>query len=139
MFDHKGYIDRLKSGDKSVNPFLEFLGMTLEELKEGYARFRMPVQRSFIQGAGVVQGGLLVAMSSETIAHAVMTLLEPEEGISTIELKNNFLASVREGQVTAEATVFKKGRILAVGDCLVSSASGKALSRTTSTLLLLRT
>jgi len=137
MFDYGTYLERLRSGDKSINPFLDFLGMILEELGEGYARFKIPVRKEFIQGAGIVQGGLLVAMASETIAHAVMTLLEPGEGIATIELKNNFLASARDGHLIAEGRVFKKGRTIVIGDCIVSSEAGRSLSRTTSTLLLI--
>jgi uncharacterized protein (TIGR00369 family) len=138
VYDFPTYLERLRSGKESVNPFLEFMGMILEELNPGYARFRMAIRREFVQGVGVVQGGLLVAMASETIAHAVMTLLQVGEGIATVELKNNFLAAAQNGTVIAEGTVFKKGRTLLIGDCLVSLESGKMLSRTTSTFLLLR-
>ncbi len=137
MYDFPTYLKRLRSGDKSVNPFLDFMGMVLERLDDGYARFTMPVRHEFLQGAGVVQGGLIVAMASETIAHAVLTLLKPGEGIATIELKNNFLATAKNGNLIAEAKVFKKGRTVIIGDCMVSSESGKALSRTTSSILLL--
>ena len=138
MYDYGKYLERLQGGDDSINPFLQFMGMTLEEAADGRARFRMPIRRDFMQGAGVVQGGLLVAMASETIAHAVMTQLEPGEGIATIELKNNFLAPSKDEDVIAEAKVFKKGSRVIIGDCLVSSASGRALARTTSSILLLK-
>lgn len=137
MFDFGKYLSALEAGADVSNPFLRFMGMILEELGDGHARFRMAVRKEFLQGAGVLQGGLLVAMASETIAHAVMTQLAPGEGIATIELKNNFLATVKDGHVIADATVFKKGRRVIIGDCLVTSASGKALSRTTSSMLLL--
>ena len=137
MFDYGKYLKRLQEGDLSINPFLAFMGVTLEALGDGSARFRMTVRRDFLQGAGVVQGGLVVAMSSETIAHAVMTQLATGESIATIELKNNFMASLKEGEAIAEATVFKKGHRVIIGDCLVSSDSGKILSRTTSSILLL--
>jgi acyl-CoA thioesterase len=137
MSDFPEYLARLRSGDKTLNPFLDFMGMVLEELGDGYARFRMPIRPEFLQGAGVVQGGLLVAMASETIAHAVMTLLKSGEGIATIEVKNNFLATAKNGVLIAEGKVFKKGRTVIIGDCIVSSDSGRALSRTTSSILLL--
>ena len=138
MPDFSKYLKRLQSGDRSMNPFLEFMGMVLEQLDDGYARFRMPVRDEFLQGAGVVQGGLIVAMASETIAHAVMTLLKSGEGIATIELKNNFLATAKKGNLIAEGKVFKKGGTVIIGDAMVSSESGKALSRTTSSILLLK-
>jgi len=137
MPDFPKYLDRLRSGKQGMNPFLDFMGMILEELADGYARFSMPIRHEFLQGVGVVQGGLIVAMASETIAHAVMTLLEPGEGIATIEVKNNFLATAKDGVLIAEGKVFKKGRTVIIGDCVVSSDSGKALSRTTSSILLL--
>lgn len=137
MPDFPKYLDRLRSGEKGMNPFLDFMGMILEELADGYARFSMPIRHEFLQGANVVQGGLIVAMASETIAHAVMTLLEPGEGIATIEVKNNFLATAKDGVLIAEGKVFKKGRTVIIGDCVVSSDAGKALSRTTSSILLL--
>jgi uncharacterized protein (TIGR00369 family) len=137
MRDFPKYLERLRSGDNALNPFLDFMGMILEELADGYARFRMPIRHEFLQGAGVVQGGLIVAVASETIAHAVMTLLGPGEGIATIEVKNNFLATAKDGVLIAEGKVFKKGRTVIIGDCVVSSDSGNALSRTTSSILLL--
>ncbi len=33
MNDYKSYLQRLRSGEKSINRFLESMGMSLEELK----------------------------------------------------------------------------------------------------------
>jgi acyl-CoA thioesterase len=131
------YLDKLKAGQKGINPFLDYLGITLDELKEGYARFRMPVRPEYLQGAKSMQGGLIVALADETIAHAMMTQLSPEEGLTTIELKSNFLAGVSEGELVAAATVFKKGQSLVIGDCLVTDNKEKNICRVSATFLLL--
>lgn len=131
------YLKKLIAGEK-VNPFLDFLGIQLEELKEGYARFRMPVRPEYLQGAKAMQGGLIVALADETIAHAMMTQLSPEEGLTTIELKSNFLAGVNEGELIATASVFKKGKSLVIGDCLVTDHQGKNICRVSATFLLLK-
>jgi acyl-CoA thioesterase len=136
MFDYTRYLKKLESGESSQNPFLDFMGMGLEEIRDGYARFRMPVRKEFTQCNGVVQGGLLVALADESIAHAIMTILEPHENIATIEVKNNFLSSAESGSLTAEAKVFKKGRSLVIGDCLVTNDEGRAISRTSATFLI---
>jgi len=138
MPDFAGYLQRIQAGDKGQNPFLGFLDMRLEELGEGRARFRMPIRPEYMQGAGIMQGGLIVALADESIAHAIMTLLKPDEGITTVELKSNFLAAARTGDLVAEAQVFKKGRSLIIGDCLVSDDSGRAIVRCSATFLLLR-
>jgi acyl-CoA thioesterase len=136
MFYYRSYLKRLQSGDSSSNPFLDFLDMKLEEIREGYARFCMPIRPEYMQCNGVMQGGLIVAMADETIAHAIMTLLGSREEIATVELKNNFIAPVKEGTLTAEATIFKKGRSIVVGDCIVVSDGGKVISRSSATFLI---
>lgn len=114
------------------------MGITLDELKEGYSRFRMPVRPEYLQGAKAMQGGLIVALADETIAHAMMTQLSPEEGLTTIELKSNFLAGVSDSELIATATVFKKGQSLVIGDCLVTDNKEKNVCRVSATFLLLR-
>ena len=131
MSDYSEYLKQLQSGDNSRNRFLQFMGMTLEELKDGYARFSLRITQDFMQGDGVMQGGLIVAM-----AHAIMTVLKPNENIVTVELKNNFIAPAIRGTLSAETTVFRKGRSLVIADCLVTDDNGKAVSRATSTFLI---
>ena len=50
MSDFADYIKRLRAGDMQVNPFLAYMAMTLEELREGYARFRMRSVRNTCKG-----------------------------------------------------------------------------------------
>lgn len=121
-----------------MNPFLDFFGITLTELKDGYARFKMPVRPEYLQGAKAMQGGLIVALADEAIAHAMMSQLAPDEGLTTIELKSNFLAGVSGGELTASATVFKKGQSLIIGDCLVTDDQEKNICRVSATFLLLK-
>jgi len=135
MPDYPKYLQRLQSGEVSLNPFLDFFGIVLEELGEGFARFRMPVRPEYIQAAGFMQGGIIVAMADEAISHAIMTVLKPDMGLTTIELKSNFLAPVREGEIIAEARVFKKGRTLIIGDCLVKDNNDRDVLRCTATFL----
>ncbi|MDA8403863.1 MAG: PaaI family thioesterase [Desulfobacteraceae bacterium] len=137
MFDYSAYLKKLTAGEAVNNPFLSFMGMKLEEIREGYARFSMAIRPEFIQGAGIMQGGLSVAFSSETVAHAVMTTLEPGENVTTIELKNNFLSQASKGRLIAEATIFKRGRRVIIVDCIVRDDQGRDISRSTSSLMVL--
>jgi uncharacterized protein (TIGR00369 family) len=128
----------LQAGQKGLNPFLDFMGTKLIELKDGYAQFCLPIRPEFLQGAGAVQGGLMVALADEAIAHAMFTQLKTDEGLTTIELKSNFLAAVNSGELIASATVFKKGRSLVIGDCLVTDNQGRNICRVSATFLLLK-
>jgi len=108
------------------------------EFKDGYARFKMPVRPEYLQGAKIMQGGLIVALADEAIAHAMMSQLAPDEGLTTVELKSNFLAGVSSGELIAAATVFKKGQSLIIGDCLVTDDQEKNICRVSATFLLLK-
>ena len=122
-----------------MNPYLDYFGITLIDLKDGYARFKMPVRPEYLQGAKAMQGGLIVALADEAIAHAMMSQLAPDEGLTTVELKSNFLAGVSSGELIATATVFKKGQSLIIGDCLVTDDQENNICRVSATFLLLKT
>ena len=117
---------------------MDFIGIEPVEIRDGYARFRMPVRPEYLQGAGRMQGGLMVALADEAIAHAMVTTLSPREGLTTIELKSNFLAAVNSGEIIATATVFKKGSSLIIGDCLITDDQGRNICRVSATFLVLK-
>jgi acyl-CoA thioesterase len=123
---------------KGLNPFMDFVGIEPVEFNEGYAQFRMTVRPEHLQAAGKMQGGLIVALADEAIAHAMITKLTPGEAITTIELKSNFLAGVSSGELIATATVFKKGDSLIIGDCLVTDDRSRNICRVSATFLLLK-
>ncbi len=138
MNNYREYLGKIKNGEKGLNPFLDFLDIKLTDLKDGFAEFRMKVRPEYMQGAKIMQGGLVVALGDEAIAHAMMTQLAPDEGLTTVELKSNFLAAVSEGELIAQANVFKKGKSLIIGDSLVTDDKGKNICRVSATFLLLK-
>ena len=138
MFDYPAYLEKLTAGKPVNNPFLDFLQIKVEAVEKGYARFSMDVRPEFLQGAGIMQGGLGIALSSEAAAHAVMSTLAPGENLTTIELKNNFLSMAsKHRRLTAEATVFKRGRALVFVDTTVKDDTGKYISKSSATLMVI--
>lgn len=121
-----------------MNPFMDYFNITISDVSPGKVIFKMPIRPEYLQGAKIMQGGMIVALADEAIAHAMMTMLNPDEGLTTIELKSNFLSGVDRGELVAEATVFKKGQILMIGDCLVRNDEGKNVCRVSATFMLLK-
>ena len=138
IFNYTFYLENIRSGKKGLNPYLDSFNITLTQLSAGRACFTMPIRPEYLQGAGLMQGGLIVALADESIAHAMMTQLAPDEGLTTIELKSNFLSGISHGVLRADAAVFKKGRNLIIGDCLVTSEEGKNICRVSATFMLLK-
>ncbi len=109
--------------------FEEFMGIRSVESAGGRGRAVMPVRREFLQGAGVVQGGLIVTLADHTIYLAVRSLTEEDEGSVTVELKVNFIAPASSGELTAEAVVVSRGRRIIVSDVEVHDGSGTLIAR----------
>ncbi|MFO7568377.1 MAG: PaaI family thioesterase [Smithellaceae bacterium] len=138
IFNYPLYLESLRKGTKGLNPYLDHFNISVTQLGDGRVVFKMPVRPEYLQGAKAMQGGLIVSLADEAIAHAMMTQLSPDEGLTTIELKSNFLSGVSSGELKAEASVFKKGRSLIVGDCLVTDDKGKQICRVSATFMLLK-
>ena len=138
IINYNLYLERIRAGEKGLNPYLDYFNIVLTDLASGHACFKMPVRPEYLQGAKTMQGGLIVALADEAIAHAMMTQLGPDEGLTTIELKSSFLSGVADGELFAEASVFKKGRNLMIGDCIVTNGEGKKICRVSATFMLLK-
>lgn len=80
----------------------QWLGMTLEEVRPGYARMRMAVRSEFLNGLGICHGGLVFTLADSTFAFACNSHNVPTVAAGcSIE----FLAPVEGGDVlTAEAS-----------------------------------
>ncbi|HAY21920.1 MAG TPA: hypothetical protein DCY27_07085 [Desulfobacterales bacterium] len=98
------------------NPFIISMEIEVPELGLGYARFVMPFKPGLANSIGLLQGGMIAALADEAVAYALWSLVPEEELISTVELKVNFLAPVRQGPVEAIARIAKRGGTLSLGE-----------------------
>jgi uncharacterized protein (TIGR00369 family) len=98
------------------NPFIASMGIQVPELGLGYARFVMPFQPGMANSIGLLQGGMISALADEAVAYALWSLVPEGELISTVELKINFLAPVRQGPVEAVARIAKRGKTISLGE-----------------------
>ncbi|HEX2566234.1 MAG TPA: PaaI family thioesterase [Burkholderiales bacterium] len=80
-----------------------------------------------------VHGGTLMALADTVGAMGTVASLSPGQSTSTIESKTNFFAAGRSGKVRAVATPLHKGRRTHVWETRVTDESGKLLSLTIQT------
>lgn len=98
------------------NPFIASMGIQVPALGLGYAHFVMPFQPELANSIGLLQGGMIAALADEAVAYALWSLVPAGELISTVELKVNFLAPVRQGPIAAKARIAKRGRTISLGE-----------------------
>jgi uncharacterized protein (TIGR00369 family) len=67
-------------GQRTGNPFLDHIGVQLEERRPGYARYRIPVVEEVRGGvAGSLHGGAVCTLVDIAAIGAVATMLKPDE------------------------------------------------------------
>jgi len=106
----------------AANPFIRFVGIQAPQLGQGYARFLLPFKPELANSIGLMQGGVIAALADEAVAFALYSLVPEGETINTVEMKINFLGAVKEGDVTAEAHIAKRGRTISLGEFEVRQA-----------------
>lgn len=118
------YLERIKTDGRRANPFFCLAGIDVAETGTGTAALTMAVRPELHNGAGWLQGGMLVAIADEAMALALFTLLGKDEGIATIAESTSFIKGIRTGAIRAEARVIKKGRRVAFMEAEVFTDDG---------------
>jgi len=118
-------------------PYYQLLQIRLEEIDAGFARFRMPFRRELVQAYGVAHGGAIASLADTAVAFALMTLIQPGERVTTVEMKINFLAAVSEGELIGESRVVQKGKRLALAEMEVKDGNGKLVAKGLATYMIL--
>ncbi len=109
--------------------FAQLLGIRALESVDGVGRSVMPVQKKHLQLAGVVQGGIIVALADHALHLAVSSTLSQDEFSVTVELKVNFIAPASDGELTAEGRVVSRGNRIVVGEMDVTDAQGAMVAK----------
>ncbi|HEV7844478.1 MAG TPA: PaaI family thioesterase [Pyrinomonadaceae bacterium] len=91
-------------------PYAHLLGIEVGEMERGAATLYLTVRDELRQNRGVVHGGATASLVDTASAFAILTLLEPGETTTTIDLTIHYLRPLTAGRATAHATVRRAGR-----------------------------
>lgn len=115
------------------------LGITVDTLDEGLTTMSLETRPDFANPLGSVHGGIVATLLDSVMGCAVHTTLAAGVGYTTLELKVNYIRSVRldAGRLTAEGKVIHVGRRMATAEGRVLNAEGKLIGHATTTCLIL--
>jgi len=105
-------------------PFEEYLGMRIEEAKEGKAVLTMPFRVKLAQGMGLLHGGAVTALADTAVAMAIKSMLPEGTHFVTTELTLKFHAPVHGGIVRAAAEAVMENERTIRGMAEVFDGSG---------------
>lgn len=131
------YINRVQKPDQTVNPLFASLGIEIVNISPEQTIFKLPVKPGFMQGAGVVAGGILSTLMDEAMAHAALSTLENGQTTATMDLSCRYFKPVGAGDVlTASAVVVKKGRRIIFTEAQVVDNRDRLTARASATFII---
>jgi uncharacterized protein (TIGR00369 family) len=119
-------------------PINRFLSFVIKSIEPGHAVFEMKIDERHHNPMGTLHGGIYCDLADAAMGYAYGATLVEGETFTTIELKINFLRTVRNTTLTAEAKVVKAGRSLGYVECEVKDQTGKLVAKAASTCMKIR-
>ena len=112
-----------------VNHFPRLLGIEIDSIEPSRARLSVEVRQELLQLQGVMHGGAIASLIDTAVAFAIISVSEPEDRFTTVEMKVNYLSAIREGRVVADARLIRDGRRIIVADCDVFDSQGRLAAK----------
>jgi 1,4-dihydroxy-2-naphthoyl-CoA hydrolase len=116
---------------------MSHLGIEFVEVTPDRVLARLKVTENLMTVGGSIHGGTLMAFADTTGAAGTVANLAEGQRTATLESKTNFIAGCRSGTVQAEAKPIHKGKRTHVWETRITDESGKLLSVTTQTQMIL--
>jgi len=101
-----------------------YLGVEIAALAQGTLASRMAVKKLHVAPNEFLHAASVVALADTTCGYATIAHLPAgAQSFTTIELKSNFLGTVRDGGIACTATAQHLGRTTQVWDAVVTDES----------------
>lgn len=104
-------ITRMSTSQEHI-PFLDYIGLEIDEWRDGHAAVGLEIKPHHLNRAGVVHGGVYAVLADAAggLAGCFSGDLDQRILAYTVSLTTNFLASAQSGRLLATGTVMRSGR-----------------------------
>jgi acyl-CoA thioesterase len=116
------------------NPFLKFMGVELIDAGEGWVKMKIPFRPEFMQPIAM-HGGAIYSLADSAAAHALMTMILPDQSPTTVEQRINFLKAVKDQDLYCEARILHLGKTLAYAEATITTEGGALVAKSAATLM----
>tara|TARA_R110002110_G_scaffold85816_1_gene223326 strand:+ start:65840 stop:66262 length:423 start_codon:yes stop_codon:yes gene_type:complete len=124
--------------DTVMTPWLDELGMAVEELTENGAVVRLPWHERISRDGGLVTGQALMSFADAAMVVVISSAIGGFQKMATIDMTTSFLVAAYNTDIIARGEVLKRGKRMIYGRIDLEAAdTGNqiALVQTTWTLL----
>jgi len=132
--------DYIEMVGKYVNscPYFSLLGIEIKGLSWGEALIEIVAQEKHLQPFGMVHGGVFASLLDAAAFWAVYTQVPDDLGMTTVELKLNYLAPLSAGRMIARGKSLRVGKTLCLGEASIVNEEETLLAHGTSTMMILK-
>jgi len=127
-----------KAISKVVNrsPYFSLISMKIKNLEWGISVLVVELEEKHLQPFGYVHGGAIASAIDAATFWAVFPKVKDGMGLTTVEMKANFLAPVQKGRLVIKGRCLKIGKTLALGEAYVNNAEGSLIAHGTATMMI---
>jgi uncharacterized protein (TIGR00369 family) len=118
------------------SPYFALLSMKIKNLEWGTADLEVDLDEKHLQPFGYVHGGAIASVMDAAAFWAVFPQVKDGMGLTTVEIKVNYLAPVQKGRLVVKGRCIKIGRTLALGEAYINSAEGNLIAHGTATMMI---
>jgi len=118
------------------SPYFSLISMKIKELEWGTSVMEVELGEKHLQPFGYVHGGAIASIIDAATFWAVFPQVKDGMGLTTVEIKANFLAPVQKGKLVVKGRCIKIGRSLALGEAYVTGAEGNLIAHGTATMMI---
>ena len=120
-------LDEIKR--KAKGSLVEHLGLEWEYVRSGETKAYFQIKPFHLAPNGYLHAASVIALADTCCGFGCLESLPPNgESFTTIELKSNFLATARQGQVGCIATMAHGGKTTQVWDATVTDENDKVIA-----------
>ena len=120
------------------SPYFELLSMKIRDVGIGFSVIDIDLAKKHLQPFGFVHGGVFASIIDAAAFWAIYYGIEDHNtGVTTVDLKLNYLAPAVSGKLIAKGRQIKLGKTLGYAEAKVNDVNGKLLAHGTSTVILL--
>ena len=119
----------------NASPYFKNQNMKVVDLKYGESLVEVELDRKHLQGYGYIHGGVYSALIDSAGFFAVYTQVDGENSAATIEMKINYLSSVKSGKLLAHAHCITLGKNIGLAGETINNEGNKLLAHGSVTVM----
>ena len=130
--------EKIPKTSKPAKRFLELIGLKFVKMEKGFSRAELNITDSLLNPYDTLHGGVVYSMADTGMGGALSTCLEEDERCSTIEIKINYLKSVRSGRLVCDTKVIHKRKNIAFLESSVKDQEAQLVATATGTFYIFK-